>query len=210
MMLGRIAKLGAISISLLGSVAAFAGQSLTIQGRLTNSFGQPIIGTAVQFRVQILTPNSNRCILYDETQTLDLSQTSGLFSINLNDNTGTRTPTSPTTFTLEQAVSNRLSLPVSSSYCATGSGTVVYSPTFDANRKVVIQFKDPSSMSSFETIPEMDLNPMAYAMDASRIGGYTASSLLRVVDGTTPGNPAAFSSAQFTELQNLIGGSSTN
>lgn len=58
-------------------------QSLTTHGKLVDSGGNPLNGSATIFRVQILSPNANRCVLYDESQTVDLSQTNGLFSINL-------------------------------------------------------------------------------------------------------------------------------
>ena len=192
------------------SSAPSYSQSITIQGRVATSAGAPINGSGVVFRVQIVTPNSNLCVLYDETQTLDLSQTNGLFSININGGTGTRN--APSTYTLDQAISNRSILTVDASYCpgASGTGPIQYSPTFDANRKVVISFRDPSSMSGFETIPTMDLNPLPYAMESTRLGGYTASSFLRVLDSGVPGAPAPLSTGQFTELQNLIAGTSAN
>ena len=206
----RKCALAALAFALFAAAPAASGQSLTLQGRLQNPAGAPILGTAVEFRVQILTPNSNLCALYEETQVRDLSLSGGFFSINLSDGTGTQTPILPTTFTLEQAVSNRLSFSVNSSHCASGTGTIVYSPAADANRRVAIYFRDPSFMGGFEKIPEMDLNPHAYAMEATRLGGFTSASFLRVVDGTTVGNPAPFSTAQFTELQRLIGGTSIN
>ena len=188
---------------------AFA-QSITIQGRVATAAGVSINGGAVLFRVQIVTPDANLCVLYDETQTLDLSQTNGLFSININNGSGLRN--APTTYTLEQAISNRMSLSVDASYCpgSSASGPVLFSPAFDTNRKVNIAFRDPSTMAAYEAIPTMDLNPLPYAMEATRLGGYSSNSFLRVVDSGVPGSPASFSSAQFTELQNLIGGTSNN
>lgn len=189
-------------------------QSLTIQGRVTNSAGQPVIGSAVRFRVQLYTPGTNpHCVVYDETQTLDLSASNGLFSINV----GRVDPSSvvrnaPTTYSLERAISNRTVLSVDGSYCSpTVSGTAFYTPAADDIRKVVIQFYDPSFMSGFETIPEMDLNPTAYAIESRNVAGFSGSTLMRVVD--TAGNPAnvgAYSQAQATELSNLISGTSAS
>ena len=188
-------------------------EMLTIQGKVSNSSGQAIIGTAVRFRVQIYNPGANpHCIFYDETQTIDLSQSNGLFSIDLGKvDASTVVRNAPTTYSLERAISNRTQLTVDGQYCSPAvSGMATYVPNEDDNRRVVVQFYDPSTMSGFETIPEMDLNPSAFSIEARNVGGYSSGSLLRVVD--TAGNPAstsAYSQAQIGELTALIGGSST-
>ena len=53
------------AFALLPSIA-FA-QSITIQGRVVDSGGTPVTGSATEFRVQIMAPNAARCVLYDET-----------------------------------------------------------------------------------------------------------------------------------------------
>jgi hypothetical protein len=208
MTIKRNLKIGVLLLSLSGALPAHAAQSLTIQGKVVDSGGQPVNGLATQFRVQILTPNANRCVLFDETHTVDLSQSNGLFSINLNNGLGT--VNLPNTYSLEQAVSNGAGFLVNSTYCASGSGTLTYSPNPTDSRKVVIQFRDPATMAAFETIPEMDLNPVAYAMESRAIGGYSPSSIFRVANGGIPGAAPSFTSSQVTELQALVGGTSTN
>ncbi|RZA05289.1 MAG: hypothetical protein EOP11_13155, partial [Proteobacteria bacterium] len=188
-------------------------QKLTLQGRVTNASGQPINGSATKFRVQILSPDSaNHCILYDETHIVDLSLSYGLFSLNLGEvNPGRVSRDAPTNFSLEQALSNRSPLSVPGTFCSPlVSGTASYVPNADDNRKVIIQFLDPVSMGSqWESIPEMEINPVAYAIDSRSLGGYPANSVLRVTD--MAGAPAAFpalTSAEATELSSLVGGTS--
>jgi hypothetical protein len=185
-------------------------QSLTLQGKVANSAGQPVIGSTTQFRVQILSPNAEQCVLYDESHQIDLSQTGGLFSINLNDGGGTKN--APTTYTLEQAISNGAAFTVNSSYCdpSAGTGMITYTPASTDNRKVIISFKDPTSMSGFEQIPAVDLNPSAYAFETRSLGGFGSSSVLRVSNAGVPGTAPMLTSAQVTELLSLIGGTSTN
>ena len=134
----------ALSISLaLIAPPAFAGpQSITVQGKVTDSSGQPINGSAVQFRVKILSTDATRCVLFDETHTLNLSTNYGLFSINLNSGSGVRN--APTGYSLEEVLSNRGTFNINSSYCASGSGTVSYSPSATDNRKLTIEFRDPA------------------------------------------------------------------
>jgi hypothetical protein len=196
------------SLLFVGLVPSFAhAQSLTIQGKVTDANGQPVNGSNTQFRVQILSPDTAGCVLYDESFTVDLSTSFGLFSLNLNAGIGTRN--TPSTYTLEQAISNRATFSTDASYCKSGgTGTLTYSPGPNDNRRVVIKFRDPVSMTTEETIPEMDLNPVAYAMESRTVGGFPASSVLRVQDVSGPAPAASFSSTQFADLQALVGGTS--
>ncbi|RYZ96704.1 MAG: hypothetical protein EOP11_23080, partial [Proteobacteria bacterium] len=163
--------------------APFASaENITIQGKVTDSAGQPISGVATKFRVQIISPDANRCVLFDETHTVNLSNSYGLFSINLADSTGARNL--PNTYSLEESLSNRAAFNVSTTYCPGSSSpsTTTYMPGPSDNRKVVIQFLDPNTMgTNWETIPEMDINPVAFALEARNVGGFPASSILRVV-----------------------------
>ena len=88
---------------------AWAGPSVTFQGRILDPSGVPVEKAGVQFHVRLLTPNANLCSLYDETQTLDLTGSGGMFTISLGDGTGTTN--TPTTYNLTQALSNRTSWP---------------------------------------------------------------------------------------------------
>ncbi|RYZ94732.1 MAG: hypothetical protein EOP11_25940, partial [Proteobacteria bacterium] len=169
--------------ALLGLSSAVAyGQSITIQGKVVDSAGANITGST-QFRIQILSPDANHCVLYDESRTLDLTDANGLFSINVGATGGTRV--APTTYGLEQVLSNRGTLSVDGSYCTpTQSGPVAYIPAASDNRKLTIQFQTGSS--AWETIPEMDLNPVPFAVDARNLGGFPATQVVRVSSGSAP------------------------
>ena len=202
-----------LALALLAPLTSHA-QGLTIQGRVAKSDGTPVTGAATKFRVQIYSPGSSpHCALYDETHILDLTNTGGLFSIDIGKvDPYTVVRNAPLTYSISQAVSNRVPLTVDGAYCSSGSpGTPeTFTPAADDIRKVVIQFQDPASMSAFEGIPEMDLNPVAYALDSRSIGGFSAASVMRVVD--TLGNPASvssYTSAQFADLTTLIAGTSS-
>ncbi|RZA08958.1 MAG: hypothetical protein EOP11_03240, partial [Proteobacteria bacterium] len=216
MRLGHFKNL-ALLLSVVASLAigapAFA-QKLTLQGKVSDANGQPLLGATTKFRVQIYAPDpANHCVLYDETHIVDLSQSYGLFSINL----GTVNPSRvsrdlPTTYSIDQAISNRATLTVNGTYCSpVVPGMATYSPAADDNRRVVIQFLDSANPSAtWETIPEMDLNPVAYAMESRSVGGFPANTVLRVVGAT--GNPASvpsLTSAEAAELALLAGGAST-
>ncbi len=208
----RSFRINKLALCLATVVVAFfysessLAQSLTLQGRIADANGTPFKSTAMQFRVQVLSPD-HQCILYDETQTKNLANSQGLFSVSLNDGTGTRNDTN--TWTFAQTLANRSSFPVASTNCASGSGTVTYTPGASDERKVLIYFKD-SAMATWDQMPVTTLTHSAYATDSSAVGGAPLSSLVRVEDSSGNAQPAtALSPANFTELQNLIGGLST-
>lgn len=199
-----------VALVALGLTANARAENLTVQGRVTNPAGQPVEGPLTEFRVQILSPDANRCVLYDETHTQNLATTYGFFSINLANATGRRNL--PNTYSLEDAISNIAPLKVDGTFCrGNPSGEITYVPNRDDNRKIVIRFHDPASMgNSWETIPEMDLNPVAYALEARKVGGFPASAILRVTNASgAPGVAAALTTTELAELQSLAAGTST-
>jgi hypothetical protein len=195
---------------LLAAMPAFA-QKFTVQGKLTDGNGTSLTSNHVSIRVKIYTPSSfsNSCVLYDETQIVDLSQSNGLFSLELNSGAGTRN--APTTHTFDQAIRNSGALALDTSYCGSFS-PAVFTPSASDNRRIEISFRDTasgSSMSSFETIPQFDINPVPYAMDSANLGGYPVNTMLRVANFSATDSDTLMSSTDLTDLKAIIGGTST-
>lgn len=72
------------------SVYANPNSGITYHGRIVKPDGQPLQGMHVQFRLQIRTPGSENCLLYEEVQSKDMRNSNGLFALTINDGTGTR------------------------------------------------------------------------------------------------------------------------
>jgi trimeric autotransporter adhesin len=180
---------------------------ISYQGRIFKPDGTPLEGSNVQFRMQIRSPGPENCLLYEEIQSQNMSTSSGLFSLTLNDGTGTRIDTP--TYQIDRIFANRDTMTLDSSRCGVGT---TYAPNSADGRKFIVYFKD-ETMSSYEPLPILNLNyaPQAmYALEAQEVGDFAASHLLRAVDGS--GNPTAapaFNPAQLTNLNNLIAGAST-
>ncbi|RYZ75286.1 MAG: hypothetical protein EOP06_32575 [Proteobacteria bacterium] len=81
-----------LSTLIVGLASAYpahaAGPTLTYQGRLLTASGTPISGQ-VNFRIKILSPGSEQCVLWQETQTETLD--SGVFALSVNGSLSTRT-----------------------------------------------------------------------------------------------------------------------
>ena len=187
-----------------------AGQpGLTYQGRILKPNGAPLAGSNVEFRIKIRAPEPSNCLLFEESKTLDLSTTAGVFSLTINDGTGTRIDT--TGYGFDQVFSNapgpHNDFNVDPLSCAPGYST--YAPSVEDGRILAVEFKD-ETMSTYEPIPAQKINYVPYAFESTRIGGFPSTSLLRVAEADGElGNVSPLSNAMYTELLALLNGTST-
>ncbi|MBL7544423.1 MAG: hypothetical protein JNL11_11460 [Bdellovibrionaceae bacterium] len=201
-------KILVFCLFLLGSPFLHASNPLvSYQGRIIKPDGSPLEGNSVQFRMQVRSPGSENCLLYEEVQTINMSSSSGAFSVTLNDGTGARldTPNYP----IDRIFANRDSMTLDSARCSVGT---TYTPNAGDGRKFVVYFKD-ETMNAYEPLPILSLNyaPQAmYALESQKLGTFSINNVLRAVDGSgVPTNAPALDPAQLTNLTNLIAGTST-
>ena len=199
-----VATVLTFSIMGLSSSALATSQSLlTYEGLLTNTDGSAVVDSATQIKMQVRTPGSENCLLYEEIQTQNLSSASGFFRVSLNDGSGARTDTSG--FSVDQIFSNFGPFTFSPSACASGSN---YTPSASDGRVLQIYVKT-SADSSWETFPAQSIGYVPMALQAKQVGGFAASSLLRVADGAGPQPATALTPQNFTDLLALVSGTST-
>lgn len=192
-------------ILLLSSSLSLAAQTFTVQGRLLNSNGSAITSSSVQFRIQVKSPGAEDCLLYQETQTLDLSQTQGAFALTVGQ--GTRAAsTIDGGNALNLVFSNSSAISLTSATLPCGSGATSYTPAVSDTRKLNLSFDEGTG---WDTIPTITLSwvPQAmHAQNADSLGGVNSTQFLKVASGTTP---SALSGAAYTELLALLAGTST-
>ncbi|NUM59834.1 MAG: hypothetical protein HUU56_14435 [Bdellovibrionaceae bacterium] len=184
---------------------ALGGQSFTVQGRILNTDGTPVNGSSVQFKVQIRSPGSENCLLYEETQSLDLSQTQGSFALTIGQ--GSRASTSVDGGNALNSIfsnSKVISLSSASGAC---SGTTTYTPAKSDIRNLILTYNDGSGWDSIPTIPLSWVPQAMYAQDSEKLGGVSSSQFLSVASGTTP---TTLSAADYTNLMTLLAGTNTN
>jgi hypothetical protein len=195
-----------ILLTLLTTLAHAANSGVTYQGRILRPDGAPLAGQFTQFKMQIRTPDAQGCLMYEEIQSQDLRNSSGAFSLTINDGSGSRTDS--TGLTLDRIFANRGTYTLDVTTCSTGTG--VWAPNVSDGRNLVVLFKD-ETMASWEPIPAQKINFVPFAFESKQIAGFTADSLIRVVNGS--GDPltglAPLSNAQYTELMALVNGTST-
>ncbi|NCN42384.1 hypothetical protein GW916_14190, partial [bacterium] len=185
------------------SFEALATSGITYQGRLIGPDGNPITASSVQFKLQIRTPGSEDCLMYEELQTLDLSSSKGAFAISLADGTGVRQDSN--SWPLFESLANRKSFSFAGSDC---TGTTTYTPGPTDNRKFRMFFND-GTFSGWEALPTQTMNYIPMSIESYAVGGYPASSILKVADSGTLGTTTPLSTAQYNEILALTGGTSS-
>lgn len=180
---------------------SWAGAVLTFHGRILDSSDRPLEAPGVSFRIRIYSPNPSKCLLYEETRTLNMQNSKGVFVIPIGDGTGTRTGSDPG-LPMENIFANN-GQTISGLVC---NSTTSYTPQVLDQRQMAVSFDDNSGFG-FDHLPPMDISYVPFAVhahDAQNIGGTPANSVLRV----SGGNASPLSPANFTELLGLINGSS--
>lgn len=185
-----------LALLAFGASEAQAGAGITYFGRLLRPDGSPVISTLVNFRIQVRTPGNENCLMYEEAHVRDLSKTGGVFSITINDGTGTRTDGG--SLTLVDVFSNSTDRTFDGSRCM---GDVTYNPSPADGRRLVVFFND-ATFTGWEPMPVQAVNYVPYSLQAMAVGGFRPESLVRVENGTV----TALTSAEATELVNLAKG----
>jgi hypothetical protein len=176
---------------------------LSYQGRLLDENDYAVVGTNVLFKMQIRTPGPENCLLFEETQYKDLSQTEGIFSLSVNDGTGQRIDSG--TYTIEQVFSNRGTFNFPATYCASGT---TYTPNPNDGRRIQLFFNDGTlAAGEFDAIAPIPMNFVPMSLTTLQIGGYGPSQILKIADGV-PATQTELNNTQWTEFLALINGTS--
>ncbi|MCB0410970.1 MAG: hypothetical protein KDD22_00485, partial [Bdellovibrionales bacterium] len=171
----RILFLHLCTFFLLGSVvlAQQVPPSFTYQGRLLNSAGTAPLTSTVNLKFQILNPAAD-CLLYEETQTgIDLSTTSGVFSVQVGSNTGSgkRTINDPG-MTMTQVFADG-SRAAASANCTPG-----YTPAAGEGRLLRVTVIDGATTTVLT--PDQSISAQPYATVAERLRNFAPTDLLRL------------------------------
>lgn len=185
--------------------AAFAGAAITYHGRLLDADGKPVEASAVHFKIQVRSPGATDCLLVEESRTVDMRNSDGVFVIPIGDGQGARSGGDPG-MTIEEAFSNNSAVTRNGLTCNSGHS---YAPTALDARKLVVTFNDGSGAGD-QVLPPMDINyvPLALhseeAASALKVGSTPASQIMSVASGSA----APLSAANFSELMLLVNGNS--
>ncbi len=184
---------------------ALSASGITYHGRLLKPDGDAVVASNVQFRLQIRTPGVEDCLLYEEIQTHNLSAANGMFAISLGDGNGIRQDANA--WGLFDALSNRKSFSFSPGSC---SGPNNYTPGVTDNRNFRVFFNDGTfPPGTWEALPIQTINYIPMSIESYAVGGFPATSLLRVENAGNLVNTSPLNNTQYTELLAVLAGTST-
>lgn len=170
-----------IVVSVLGFIffgsSAFAVPAgLSFQGRLVDN-GQAVENSAVTLTLTVTSPSPDNCVLYEETHSLNMTDSDGIFSVKVGG--GSRTGNDKG-FSLTQVFSNT-GTPINSLSCV-GAPTSYTSATTDS-RNIFVSFNYSSYTVAFASPYVVQAVP--YAIEAERLAGKPASGYLQTTTDTT-------------------------
>jgi hypothetical protein len=159
----------------------FSPQGLTLQGTILNAAGQPEEAASVSFMIQIMSPSASGCLLYSETQTLNMSNSSGAFALTIG--AGARAGVGfQATSTLAQVFSNSSGI-INSLTCTTGAS---YTPASNDSRNVVVTFNDGSGPQTFSQALAVESAPYSlFADQATTLQGLNPTNFIQTNTTTT-------------------------
>ena len=194
------AVLASFTFAYSTNAVAASNSGITYHGRILKADGTALEGKTVQFKLQVRSPGSESCLLYEEIQTLNMSGSAGVFSLTLNDGTGTRDDSSGVLF--DNIFSNRTALTFPAASCVSGAQ---YTPNPADGRSFVVSFKD-EDMQAYEPLPAQPINFAPMALQSKAIAGYTPANLLKFDDTAALANTGVLNSTQLTNLMTLVNG----
>ncbi len=178
------------------SLANEAPSELIYQGRIVKPDNSPLEAVSVVFDVSVFSQDGI-CLLYEETHTLNMANSSGSFVLPL----GSGVPIGPT-YSLKEVFSNTESF--------TGFGSCLYSPLTGHSRLLRVTFDEGSGPVALQ---DQTINSVPYALYASKLEGKGKSDFLQINTTTSSLSQAnansLFQNATYTELMALAGGTST-
>jgi fibronectin-binding autotransporter adhesin len=149
-------------VALITSAFANAGSmhTITYQGRIVRPNGAPVT-VPTNFRFKIKAPNN--CVLWQEDQVLDLSETNGAFSAVIGSGTNAVSGTHPF-----KEIFNNTAVLTGLSGCVPSGGT--FGAALDEDRILQVSFNDGGDS---QDLPDMPIKNVPFANFASKSGSTT-------------------------------------
>jgi hypothetical protein len=196
---------GFISAPAQSQVLSIPG-AIRFQGQIVDGNGVPLEASNVTFKLQLTSP-AGGCVLYEETQNLNMTSSNGVFDLALGSGTATSgtgssnpTPAIP----LQKTFSN--AAPFTGLVCGT------YTPAPMDVRKLKVTFNDGTQTVSLST--PYTISSVPYALYADSLQGKQAVDFVQINTTTSQVTQANLetifdSMADVTKLAALIAGTST-
>ncbi|MDC0980162.1 tail fiber domain-containing protein [Bdellovibrionales bacterium] len=189
-----------LSLLMVSTSSAYAGsspESLVYTGRIIKPNSTALEEPSVTFKLQVLSPGAEECLLFEENHVVDMSNSGGDFSLKIG--TGVRSG-DDVGLTMSQVFEN---LTVQTGLtCLSGTS---YTPSSTDERKLRVSFDDGIEVVTIT--PDHSIGSVPFALTASSLQGRSASDLVNVSGNITQVKVDELA-AKHTELIDLANGTS--
>ena len=198
-------------LTILCSFFAIASPSaFTLQGQIIKPNGLALEEPNVSFILQVFSPSPSDCLLYQETQSLNMTNSNGVFALTIGEGNRSGADYADTN-DITSAFSN-----MNSQAATTCGGASPYIPNLSDHRWLRITFDDGSGPVTISQDHKINSVPFAsFATEAASIQGVNSNDLL--IQNETPGFnlnqsnlETLFNNSNWNELQALLGGTSNS
>lgn len=182
-------SLSLIVLMFVVSMARAQVETFNFDGVLTDASDVPMSGP-VTLLLKIYDP-SESCLLFEETHSSVPLDAQGRFSVKV----GNGTRSDGNSWNLFESFGHQFTF--------TGPSCTSYTALPTDNRKLLV------TVNGTALSPAYVLSRAPFAGESASVGGFKSSALLRVENGGVPGTATSMTTSDFTELTNLIGGTSS-
>src|SRR6185312_2203960 len=192
-------------------IASSSNGGLVYVGRIVKPDGTALTDSTVQFLIQVYgnstlhgdgSAGADHCLLYQETQTLDMTNSAGDFKLIIGEGSspvfGAGVTSLLTIFRNPQNNSPTVSEDIGAISCSSGQ-TPCHSSSWDNDREINVTVTTSSTVLNLAAMP---IRSVPFALQAVQLGGYSSDYMFRV-QGSRPGSTNNFSVNQFDFLKNI-------
>lgn len=173
-------------------LTATGNQSLVYQGRIVRPDGSVPNSGMINFTLSVYSPAPGNCLLYSETQSIDMTGSLGMFNLKLGEGTRTDGGTHP-----------YLSIFVNGSTltglaCSTGNS---YAAAASDERKLRVTFNDGGNVVNLSAVA---IKSVPFALQAHQIDGWGLNNLVKV--HPTISSPTTFTTVELAHVKAMGAG----
>ncbi|MFN8846925.1 MAG: hypothetical protein ACK5V3_15705 [Bdellovibrionales bacterium] len=185
-------------------VQAQTPSGITYHGKILRSDNSPLNTTNAFFKIEIRSPGSENCLLWQEEQTVDMSATEGVFVLNITDSSARGySRTDGYAWDKNRVFSNRTGF-TGLNDCDMGETT--YSPSANDGRTIKVSFKESPAVATWEDIQISKLNYVPMSLNSQQLAGFSFTEFLKIEPGASQ---TPLTIAQVNTLLQVIAGTTT-
>jgi hypothetical protein len=172
-------KWSILTVLLFVGSTGLSASGVSFHGRIIKPDNSPLESPNTRFRIQIKSPGSESCLLWEEEQTRNMLGSNGTFTITIGDSSDTTINYSRVdtyAWGIDRVFSNRSQF-TSLVGCTVGN---LYLPNAADGRILEVSFKEAPTDPNWEAFPATKINLVPMSFNSLQLEGYRADEFLKI------------------------------